>query len=215
MAEKNPLLEAYLAAYPSHHECFERWPVQGNMRVRLSLAETLPPAGVSSSILSIVLNAKEQVLYLWPGQRSGSIAHLLVGGRPEASETPDQTVIREIGEETGWRVRPLRMIGFRHFFQMEPWSQKSDRPYPDFIQPIYAACALAFDERLVVPGDRIPAEFVDFAAVESAMDIAQRPLLYAARAQWPVEQDAGGAWGTGMRSGRAGGTGKDAFERRG
>ncbi len=188
MAEKNPLLEAYLDAYPSRHETFERWPVQGNMRIRLSLAERLPPAGVSSSILSIVLNSKEQVLYLWPDHRSGSIAHLLVGGRPEAGETPQQTAIREIGEETGWRVQPLRMIGFRHFLQLEPWSQKSDRPYPDFIQPIYAACALAFDECLLVPGDRIPAEFIDFAAVESVIDHAQRPLLYAAMAQLTVVQ---------------------------
>jgi 8-oxo-dGTP pyrophosphatase MutT (NUDIX family) len=170
------------------------------MRVRLSLAESLPPAHVSSSILSIVLNWRQQVLYLWPSHRSGSISHLLIGGRPEDGETPEQTAIREVGEETGWRVEPVRMIGFRHFFQLEPWSEKSDRPYPDFIQPIYVARAVEFDKRIVIPGDRIPAEFIDFAAAESAIDIAQRPLLYAARArvrvdQWRIRRSAGSVTG--------------------
>ena len=174
-------LQAYLNAHPAHHEMAEHWPVQGALRVRLCLATSLPPAHVSSSILAIVLNTDRQVLYLWPATPTGSIAHLLIGGRPQPGETPEATAIREVGEETGWRITPHRMIGFRHFFHLEPQSAaESDRPYPDFIQPIFAAYAGAFDPRLRVVNDRIPAEFMDLAAAAQATDFAQRPLLYAA-----------------------------------
>jgi hypothetical protein len=72
------------------------------------------------------------------------------------------------------------MIGFRHFFHLEPRSEKSDRPYPNFIQPIFAASAIAFDFNLIVPEDKILAEFIDFTVAERMTDTAQRPLLRAA-----------------------------------
>jgi hypothetical protein len=150
------------------------------MIVRLSLAEALPPCHVSSSILSVVLDSDQNVLFLWPDRPSGYIAHLLIGGRPEPGETPEQTAIREVGEETGWRVRPLRMIGFRHFFQIEPRSEKTDRPYPDFIQPIFAARAERFDPELLLPNDHIPCQFWSLANTKQAIEPAQHPLLDAA-----------------------------------
>ena len=173
-------LTIYLAAHPWHHESIERWPIQGPLRLRLSLASDLPPPQVTSSFLAIVVNFHSQVLYLWPSQSSGSIAHLLIGGRAKSNETPEATVIREVGEETGWRVLPSRMIGFRHFFHLGPRSEQSDRPYPDFVQPIYAVSALDFDRSLLVQEDQIDAEFIDFAAAERKLDLAQRPLLQAA-----------------------------------
>ncbi len=173
-------LQTYLAAHPFHHETVEQWPVQGAMRVRLSLGLTLPPAHVGSSILAIVVNAERQVLFLWPATPSGSILHLVIGGRALPGETPEDTAIREVGEETGWRIKPIRMIGFRHFFHLEPRVETTDRPYPDFIQPIYAAQALSFDPSLAIPADLMPAEFLAFGEVKRRTDPAQRPLLYAA-----------------------------------
>lgn len=157
-------------------------PVQGELRVRLSLGSILPPADVSSSILAIVMNSCRQVLFLHPSTPSGSIAHVLIGGRSEPGETPEQTAIREVGEETGWQVEPIRMIGFRHFFHLEPRSEKTDRPYPHFIQPIFASRALAYNANLAVPGDLIPAEFIDFVTADGLTEFPQRPLLRAAAA---------------------------------
>jgi 8-oxo-dGTP pyrophosphatase MutT (NUDIX family) len=174
------ILKAYLDSFPAHHESIERWPIQGKLRVRLSLASTLPPADVSSSILAIVLNSDRQVLFLHPSTPSGSIAHVLIGGRPENGETPPQTATREVGEETGWRIEPIRMIGFRHFFHLEPWVEKSDRPYPDFVQPIFAARAVTYDASLALLNDHIPSKFIAFDAAEQAIDPTQRPLLRAA-----------------------------------
>lgn len=183
MTQNEPLLSNYLNKYPYHHETYETWPVQGKMRVRLSLSDSLPPAHVSSSILAIVINLKMQVLFLWPQQISGSIGHLLIGGRPEGSESPEQTAIREVAEETGWNISPLRLIGFRHFFQTEPCSPANNRPYPDFIQPVYAALALNFDRNILIPDDQLPAEFWELKAVEDVIDPPQRPLLHAAVAE--------------------------------
>jgi 8-oxo-dGTP pyrophosphatase MutT (NUDIX family) len=120
------------------------------------------------------------VLFLYPSTPNGSIAHVLIGGRPEPGETPEQTIIREVGEETGWEVEPIQMIGFRHFFHLEPRSEKTDRPYPDFIQPIFAAIAVAYNANLALPNDRIPAEFIDFVTADDMTESAQRPLLRAA-----------------------------------
>lgn len=175
----NNEVRQYLEAFPSHHETFEHWEVQGKLRVRLSLADRLPPASVSSSILAMVFNRERQVLFLHPDDPSGSIAHLLIGGRPEGAETPDETVMREVSEETGWRVRPIRMIGFRHFFHMEPRSHRTDRPYPDFIQPIYAVRTESFDADRIIAADRMPAKFIDYTLVEKVTDAGQRPLLHA------------------------------------
>lgn len=180
MPIRDDLLDTYLATHPSHHEFHESWPVQGRMRVRLSLAKTLPPAHVSSSILSIVLDANRKVLFLRPSKRSGNISHLLVGGRPEPGETPNDTAIREVGEETGWRINPLGMIGFRHFCQLESRSEDSDRPYPDFIQPIYAARAVAFEPDLLLLSHQIPAEFLDLSEAERSIEVAQHPLIHSA-----------------------------------
>lgn len=170
----------YLTAHPAHYEGIESWPIQGKLRVRLCLAKTRPPVSVSSSGLAIVFRNR-QVLFLYPSDQAGSIAHLLIGGRPQAGVSPEDTIIREVAEETGWRIKPARMIGFRHFFHLEPQSSQSDRPYPDFIQPIYAASAEDFVPESIIAGDRIPAEFMAYEVAEKLIEPAQRPLLHAAK----------------------------------
>ena len=173
-------LQAYLAAHPFHHETVEQWPVQGAMRVRLCRGATLPPAHVSSSILASVIDAQNRVLFVWPATPTGSIAHALIGGRAEAGETPEQNALREVGEETGWRIEPIRMIGFRHIFHLAPRVEGTDRPYPDFIQPIYAAHARVFDPGLILSADLMPAEFLPFETAMARTELGQRPLLVAA-----------------------------------
>ena len=173
-------VQRYLDAHPAHCEYFEHWEIQGKLQIRLSLAEELPPASVSSSIMSIVLNRDRQVLYLIPSDLKGGIANLIAGGRPDAGETPEETAIREVAEETGWRVKPIKMIGIRSFFHTEPRSPKTDRPYPHFVQPIYVVMAESFDPKAIIPGDQIPAEFMDYSVVEERIVANQRPLLRAA-----------------------------------
>jgi hypothetical protein len=100
MAERiDDILQPYLDAHPPHHESTERWPIQGEMRVRLSLADTLPPPHVSSSILSIVLDADQRVLYLWPTDRSGSIHQALIGAPKNYHRAHRDTELTEAGSD--------------------------------------------------------------------------------------------------------------------
>ncbi|HET6426981.1 MAG TPA: NUDIX domain-containing protein [Phycisphaerae bacterium] len=110
----------------------------------------------------------------------GDIAHLIVGGRPEPGEGPEETLVREIAEESGWRVTPRGLVGLRHFHHLGPLTPSmSDRPYTDFLQPIYAAVAETHDPSLLLP-DEPPCRFVDAAWARQVTRPEHRPLLAAA-----------------------------------
>ena len=175
-------LVAFLKAHPAHCEYDEIWPLQPDvpLRVRLCLATVLPPVEVRSSVLGIVARADNRVLFIHPETPSGDIAHLIPGGRPESGETPEETLVREIGEESGWLVNPHGIVGFRHFHHLgPPQLSMADRPYPDFLEPIFAAVAVRYDADLLLPGEK-PCEFVDARWAEEVTTPTHRPLLAAA-----------------------------------
>ncbi|MEO6044749.1 MAG: NUDIX domain-containing protein [Tepidiformaceae bacterium] len=172
----------FLSAHPEHCEYDEVWPLEPPvpLHARLSFAAALPPIEVRSSVLGIVMRSDEQVLFIHPEQPSGDIAHVLIGGRPNPNESVEQTLIREVGEESGWLVTPHRLLGFRHFRHLGPLTpQMADRPYPDFLQPIYAAFAEKYDATLLLP-DKKPCEFVDAVWAVEVTKSSHRPLLAAA-----------------------------------
>jgi 8-oxo-dGTP pyrophosphatase MutT (NUDIX family) len=131
-------------------------------------------------VLAIVTLADETVLFLNPDEPTGTLAHVLVGGRAERDETPEETLRREVAEETGWRAEPVGVVGFRHFHHLAPpHAQLADRPYPDFLQPVYAATATRLDWSALLPGE-IPCEPVNPRWAIAVTAPAQRPLLRAA-----------------------------------
>jgi ADP-ribose pyrophosphatase YjhB (NUDIX family) len=150
------------------------------LSVRLCLASSQPPDAWRSSILGIVALADETVLFLQPAEPSGTIAHVLVGGRPEPGESPEETLRREVAEETGWLVEPVGLVGFRHFHHLgPPHPRLVDRPYPDFLQAVYAATAERYDSAALHPHE-IPCEPVGARWALAVTEPAQRPLLRAA-----------------------------------
>jgi len=175
-------MQAFLDAHPSHCEVRDDWLLEPvvPLLARLCLASVLPPTSGRSSILGIVTRGSRAVLFIDPPNASGTIAHVLFGGRPESSETPPETLQREVAEESGWDVSVGEIVGFRHFQHLgPPHPQMADRPYPDFVQPIYAAKAQNFDQARLLAGEH-PSEFVDAEWALAETHPAQRPLLVAA-----------------------------------
>jgi 8-oxo-dGTP pyrophosphatase MutT (NUDIX family) len=178
----NARVRAFLNAHPAHCEVRDDWPLDpvAPLLARLCLASSLPPPEFTSSILGIVTRSDGVVLFINPEKASGTIAHVLFGGRAEPGESPEETLRREVAEETGWQTEPTKIVGFRHFRHLgPPHPQLADRPYPEFVQPVYAAIARAFDAKSLLPGEH-PCEFVDARWAITVTDPDQRPLLRAA-----------------------------------
>src|SRR6266498_922183 len=84
-----------------------------------------------------------------PLVRDPRTTHLLPGGRREAGETLEETLRREVLEETAWELEEPSMLGFMHFQHLAPRPEGYCYPHPDFLQVVYRATATAF-----VPGAR-------------------------------------------------------------
>jgi ADP-ribose pyrophosphatase YjhB (NUDIX family) len=80
------------------------------------------------------------------------VAHPWPGGKREPGETFAQTAVREVHEETGWRLRPdsLRRLGWLHFQHLRSVADDYPFPHPDFCQLVLTGSAVSRD---VAPDD--------------------------------------------------------------
>lgn len=86
-------------------------------------------------------------------RNADGVVHALPGGRREPGETVEATAVREVAEETGWRldIGSIRPAGWLHLQHLGPWpTGGSGRPYPDFVMPVLRARA---GERLAGAGE--------------------------------------------------------------
>jgi 8-oxo-dGTP pyrophosphatase MutT (NUDIX family) len=73
-------------------------------------------------------------------------AHPVPGGRREPGETLVDTVVREVHEETGWRLdrASMRPLGWLHLHHLAPYRGDFGM-YPDFLQLIFEGSACERD----------------------------------------------------------------------
>ncbi|HEY7160703.1 MAG TPA: NUDIX hydrolase [Acidobacteriota bacterium] len=117
-----------------------------NFRVRSFLSSTLPPTKFVTSIRAIVLR-QGRILVV----RDPEMTHIIPGGKCEPDENWNQTLSREIAEETGWRIHNSSLLGVRHFHHLTPIPVNYKYPYPDFCQIIYRTEAIEYDVSLLDP----------------------------------------------------------------
>jgi ADP-ribose pyrophosphatase YjhB (NUDIX family) len=115
---------------------------QSTLLLTSYLCAVLPPIDHISSVRAIV-TTKTHVLTL----ENADELHIIPGGRLETGETLAQALVREVAEETGWRIEIHSQLGVRHYKHLTPKPPGYRYPYPDFFHVIYRASPILFDER--------------------------------------------------------------------
>jgi len=157
------VLDEALEAFLSRHPFFGGWHEEWDgvpLEFRACLSDELPPRAFVGSVRAIVLRDNKVLLV------HSSVPILSVGGRCKPEETIEQTLLREVAEETGWIVSPMDVIGFIHCHHLDAQRPDWGRPAPDFIDPLFAVAAETFDEKLM-DSTESRCEFVSIDEVES------------------------------------------------
>ncbi len=157
-----------------------------HLEVITYLSNELPPTQYITSVRAIVLQGN-QVLVVCDRDDH---YHVVPGGRREANERLEETLQREILEETGWLVKDVHPFGFIHFHHLTPCPPDYAYPYPDFIHLLYIAAADQW-----VSHAQIVDEYVlgsQFIALDDIgklnLDPSQHLLLKAAQSVQRMEQ---------------------------
>lgn len=151
-----------------------------------------PPRRLVGSVRAIVCRG-EAVAVVDEGTGVGLVA----GGRPDPGEPLERALVREVLEETGWRVRPGPVLGVVHARRLDPALPVSpgwNRPDPDFLDPISATEALTHEPGALHAGEK-PARFVPVAEaramvgplLQTFLDRALASASAVAGSRWPAE----------------------------
>src|SRR5690606_16149298 len=107
-------LAAFLARYQPHSEEMAVWGIH-RFQVASYLSADMPPDAFIISVRAIVCD-RQRLLVV----RDLDSVHIVPGGRREPGETLEQTLRREVLEETGWQIDPPSLLGFKHFHHLTP-----------------------------------------------------------------------------------------------
>ncbi len=146
------------------------------MRIAYYVTADPPPDPFVTSVRAVVLDG-DSVLTL----RNRDSTHALPGGRREPGESFEQTVRREVSEETGCELQSLRPLGVVHLHHLGPRPAHGYRSYPDFLWAIYLAGSAGCDAaRRVEDGYELEARFVPVEQALERIDFGSRIYVRAA-----------------------------------
>ncbi|MGW0228519.1 NUDIX domain-containing protein [Actinopolymorpha singaporensis] len=135
---RHPDLLALLERHSPAVTVDDLW-ANGTLPLRVSAYLGVAPVPeLVSSVRCVVRVAGRFVVCRVPGE-----LHVLPGGRPEPGETPPQTAVREVYEETGWHLDPESLVplGFLHLRRLVDAPPDHPYPHPDFLQLVYLGVA--------------------------------------------------------------------------
>jgi 8-oxo-dGTP pyrophosphatase MutT (NUDIX family) len=140
-----------------------------------------PLLALVTSVRAIVCRG-EEVLAL---REPDGTPYITPGGRCEAGETVEETVRREVLEETGWTLGALVPLGFVHLRNLGPKPPDHRYPYPDAFQIVYASEAVAFRPEALIDDEWVAGSaFLSVAEVRTlALRAGERALLEAVLAR--------------------------------
>jgi ADP-ribose pyrophosphatase YjhB (NUDIX family) len=171
-------LRTYLAGCKPLADESVTW-ADGHIELQLTtyITEAIPPIEYVTSVRCLLFR-EDTVLV----QRDLDGMHVLPGGRREGDESVEQTLRRELLEETGWTIDAPQLLGCVHFHHLTPRPAGHVYPYPDFVQVVFMAEASRYlPERMVDDEYVVESVFRPVAdARELALTPGQRLLLDAA-----------------------------------
>ncbi len=161
-------MEPELASFLAHHspasEGHALWG-GGTIPLRITgyLSDEEPPVEYVTSVRCVLL--RDDMVLL---QRDRDSTHILPGGRREPGETLEETLGREVPEETGWTVLSPVLIGFLRYQHLGPKPEGWTYLYPDFLQAVYAARAGEYrPDAKLDDGYELESTFLPVAEVQS------------------------------------------------
>lgn len=143
-----PELEDFLSSRTPLVEATFSWGETGRIHVTYYLCNEQPSLGYVTSVRSVVFQA-DSVLVIRDAENS---FHINPGGSREQGETLEETLRREVLEETGWTISDISLLGFAHFHHLDPRPPNYAYPYPDFIWIIYVSQADKYLPEAKIPG---------------------------------------------------------------
>ncbi len=142
-------LQMFLADKIPFHETEALW-ADGTMPLRVCYfrSDEQPSEQFVTSVRCLVFQ-NDSVLVL--RNRKGN--HILPGGRREEGETFEQTLRREVAEETGWTIESISRLGFIHLEHLKPKPPGYQFLHPHFFQIVYTARASKYVPDLMCDDD--------------------------------------------------------------
>ena len=133
----DPDLQSFLALHKPLATESTSWGDNMPLDITLYLSRQPPPLTLVTSVRSVVFRG-DSVLVV---RDADNHFHIIPGGRRERDETIEETLRREVLEETGWTLDKSCLLGFMHLHHRA--SPPADYPYPspDFIWLIYVSLA--------------------------------------------------------------------------
>lgn len=144
------------------------------LRIAGYLDGETPPLEYVTSVRSGALRGDEALV-----MRNLDESRVLPGGRRERGEAIEETLRREVLEESGWTLRDIVPLGFahlRHLGERPPGYE--EYPHPDFFWLVFAAEADEFTPGMKDPdGYEVESKLLPFGDV-LALDVSPVNRMY-------------------------------------
>jgi ADP-ribose pyrophosphatase YjhB (NUDIX family) len=132
------------------------------LEIEYYATDECPPEHLVTSVRAVVL-APSRVLVI---REPTGAEHIIPGGRRNAGEPLEDTVRREVLEETCWTVTDLSILAVLHFHVRGPAPEGYPYPHPDFLQLVYLTSPHELQTARVIEDDWVDAcEFVPIDSV--------------------------------------------------